>query len=163
MIKIEERWALIEGFPDYAVSNYGVVKSLRYDRELKPRPTSYGQLRVVLYRNKIPYDFYVHRLVAAAFIDGYIPELQVRHRDEDPTNNYVYNLRFKEGQRMGQLIKDPPKATTRKVMVVETREIFSTVVECASYIGGHASSIYRVIRGDRPHHLGYTFKFIEEN
>lgn len=163
MIEVEETWALIQGFPDYAVSNYGQVKSLRFDRILKARVNSYGLHRVVLYRNKEPYDFYVHRLVAAAFIDGYIPELQVRHRDDDGSNNNVYNLRFRQGQRMGQLIKNPPQATMRRIMIVENGKVFRTVAECADYIGGHPSSIYRVIRGERPHHLGYTFRFIEEN
>lgn len=161
MIEVEERWALITGFPDYAVSNYGVVKSLRYDRILKPRGNSYGHQRVVLYKDKEPYDFYVHRLVAAAFIEGFAPGVQVIHSNEDITDNYVYNLRFRKGKRMGQLRRDMPPIVTRRVRIIETGEEFSSVSECAKHINGHVGSIYRVIRGEREHHLGYTFDYID--
>lgn len=162
---IEELWAAIEGYPDYAVSNYGQVMSLRFNRPLKPRENSYGLQRVVLYKDREPHDFYVHHLVAAAFLDEYVPGMQVRHRkDTEKNNNNVYNLRFRNGQRMGQLVKNPsPPGQMRRVMVVETGMIFRTVVDCANYIGGHPSSIYRVLRGDRPSHLGYTFQYVEEN
>lgn len=124
---IDEKWAEIEGFPDYAVSNHGRVKSVRYDRVLKPRSNSYGLNRVVLYRNLLPHDFYIHRLVAVAFeVDEYRP------------------------------------ARVRRVMINESEMIFRTVGDCADYIGGHPSSIYRVLRGERPSHLGYTFKYVEE-
>lgn len=92
---IEEQWAEIEGFPDYAVSNHGKVMSLRFNKLLNPRSNSYGLLRVTLYNDRKAKEFYVHHLVAAAFIDGYIPGKQVRHRQENEDNN-VYNLRFTE-------------------------------------------------------------------
>jgi hypothetical protein len=159
---IEEQWAAIEGFPDYAVSNLGRVKSLRFDKLLKPRINGYGHYRVVLYKDKEPYDVAIHRLVAAAFINGYSSELSVKPRDGDHSNLNVYNLRFRQGQRMGQLIKNPPKIAVRRVMVIESGEIFNNVHDCAEHIGGHPSSIYRVLRGERPHHLGYTFRYVEE-
>lgn len=162
MIQAEERWAAIEGYPDYAVSSHGRVKSVRYDRFLKPRENSYGLQRVVLYKDREPHDFYVHHLVAAAFIDGYEEGLRVFPRDGDRSNNDVYNLRFREGQRMGQLVKNPPQAQLRRVMVVELEKIFPSVQACADFIGGHASSIYRVLRNERPSHLGYTFQYVEE-
>jgi hypothetical protein len=159
---VEEVWAEIQGFPDYAVSNHGRVMSTRFGKILTPRVNSYGSYRVVLYRDRKPYDFYVHRLVAAAFIDGYKPELQVKPRDEDYGNSNVYNLRFSNGARMGQLVKSPPPAKLRRVMIKETGHIFGTINDCAEYIGGHVSSIYRVLRGERPSHLGYTFAYVEE-
>lgn len=161
---IEERWAAIEGYPDYAISNHGQVKSVRFDRILKPRHNSYGLGRVVLYREREARDFYVHHLVAAAFIDAYIPGTPVKHRDENnKSDNNVYNLKFPRGRRMGQLIKNPlPPSNVRRVMIIETGMIFRTVIDCSNYIGGQPSSIYRVLRGERPSHLGYTFQFVEE-
>jgi hypothetical protein len=161
---IDEQWAAIEGYPDYAISNYGHVKSLRSDRILKPRENSYGLQRVVLYKDREPHDFYVHHLVAAAFLDEYQPGMQVRHRNEQKkSDNNVYNLRFRYGHRMGQLVKHPtPPGQIRRVMIIETQMIFKTVSDCANYIGGSPSSIYRVLRGDRPSHLGYTFQYVEE-
>lgn len=54
----------------------------------------------------------------------------------------------------------PPRF--RRLMVLESGMIFKTIQECADHIGGHASSIYRVLRGERESHLGYTFKYVEE-
>lgn len=158
---IEEQWAEIEGFPDYAISNLGNVKSVRFNRYLIPRSNSYGLLRVTLYNDRKAKEFYVHRLVAAAFIDGYIPSHQVRHREENKDNN-VYNLKFPEGVRLGRLVKNPVAPKIRKILVNETGMIFNTINECAEYLNAHKSSIYRVLRGERPHHLGYTFKYVEE-
>jgi hypothetical protein len=160
----EERWAQIEGFPDYAVSSHGRVLSLRYNQELKPRPNSYGGLRVVLYRDKERFDCYVHHLVAAAFITEYSPGTQVRHRDDNKNNNNVYNLRFPLGRRMGTLVRNPPNPAIRRLRIVESGLTFRTVEDCARYIGGDPSSIYRVLRGDRLSHKGYTFEYVvEEN
>ena len=122
----EEKWAEIAGFPDYAVSDQGRVKSVRFDRILKPRTNSYGHHRVVLYRGTQAHDFYIHLLVSAAF--------------------------------RGEIT--PPRV--RRVMVNESGMVFRTIGDCAEYIGGHPSSIYRVLRGERPSHLGYTFKYVEE-
>lgn len=157
---IEEQWAEIEGFPDYAVSNLGKVRSLRFNRDLNPRSNSYGLLRVTLYNDKQAKEFYVHHLVAAAFINGYVPGRQVRHREEKDDNN-VFNLRFAEGVRLGRLVKDPPEPKYRNVKVVQTGAVFKTVQDCAEHLGAQPSAIYRVLRGERPHHLGFTFEYIE--
>lgn len=159
---IEEQWAEIEGFPDYAVSNHGNVMSLRFNRLLKPRGNSYDLYRVTLYNNRQAKEFYVHHLVAAAFIDGYIHGKQVRHRGDKEDNN-VYNLKFAENQRLGRLIKNPPKPSFRRILIVETGNVYKSIHDCAEAINGHTSSIYRVLRGERPHHLGYTFQYVGEN
>ena len=157
---IEEQWAEIDGFPDYAVSNLGQVKSLRFNRLLNPRSNSYGLLRVTLYHERKAKEFYVHHLVAAAFIDGYIPGKQVRHREDNEDNN-VYNLKFPEGVRLGRLIQNPPEPRHRRILIVETGKVFNTIHECAEHLQAQTSSIYRVLRGERPHHLGYTFQYVE--
>ena len=155
----DEQWATIDGFPDYAVSNLGRVMSLRYNALLAPRPNSYGHHRVVLYREKVGYDLYIHHLVAAAFTTGYRPGMQVRHRDMDKGNNEVTNLRF-PGRGLGQLVH-PAAPRARRVQIVETGMIFRTVEDCAGYLGGDSSLIYRVLRGERRSHKGYTFAYME--
>ena len=157
-----EQWAEIEGFPDYAISNRGRVKSLRFNRILQPRPNSYGMYRINLYRDRVKHDMYIHRLVAAAFIDGYQPHLHVKHFDDDNGNNYVFNLRFQKGQRMGNLVKNPPQPKMQQIRIVESGKTFPTVQDCAIHIGGSVSSIYRVLRGERRSHLNYTFEYVEE-
>ena len=71
---MKEIWKTIQGYENkYEVSNLGRVKSLeridRYNRKIEekilaPRKHTGGYLRVQLSRK----DFYIHRLVAQAFI-----------------------------------------------------------------------------------------------
>lgn len=157
----EEQWAQLAEFPDYAVSSRGKVKSLRYDRLLAARPNSYGHQRIVLYKEGVRYDLYIHHLVAATFATGWEPGTQIRHADEDKSNNDIYNLRFPAGKRMGQLIKNPKVPGVRRVKIIGTTHVFRTVEDCARYLGGDPSSIYRVLRGDRLSHRGYSFEYLE--
>lgn len=160
----EERWAQIEGFPDYAVSDQGRVMSLRFDRILKPRVNSYGNARVALTRDKVVYDLYVSRLVAEAFLPEFRSEYRIRHRTEDKANNQPTNIKFPAGKRLGQLAKKVVGPVYRKVKIIETGETFRTVHDLARRLGCDPSSIYRVLRGDRRSHMGYTFEyFLEEN
>lgn len=155
----DEVWSEISGFPNYAVSTHGRVKNLRTNTLLRPRNNSYGYMRVGLRRDGVTHDIYVHQLVAQAFITGYRQGVQVRHADDDGGNNHVTNLRFRKGARLGTLARNPPKAIVRRVRIIENGMIFRTVDDCAKYLGGDPSSIYRVLRGDRVSHKGYTFEF----
>lgn len=162
MLDNTERWAVIAGFEDYAVSTHGRVKNVRYDSLLSPRANSYGKLRVVLYRNGERHDLYVHRLVSEAFMNAYQPHVRVQHRDKDGRNNNVHNLKFPEGYRMGHLVRNPARPVITRVKINETGEVFRTVEDCARYLGGDPSSIYRVLKGQRMTHKGFTFSLIEE-
>lgn len=78
----------------YLVSDTGAVLSLRTGKELKPDVTRDGHLQVALYGEEGRRVHKVHRLVAIAFLDnpGNLPS--VLHWDDDPSNNYVGNLRW---------------------------------------------------------------------
>lgn len=96
----------------YAVSNYGRVfnllskrlvslqpqKSLSCSRNGKiyQRKNSRTYLIVSCYLNGKHFRWFVHRLVATAFIPNEDPEHQtvVDHIDNDPMNNMVSNLRW---------------------------------------------------------------------
>lgn len=85
----------ILGFPDYVISNYGTVISMRMGRfkVLKFDVSPKGYRQVNLYREeKTDYGFFVHRLVLETFV-GPCPEgMQTRHLDGNPANNWVGNL-----------------------------------------------------------------------
>lgn len=161
---MEAIWATIEDFPDYAVSTYGEVKSLRYDKILRQRMNSYGYMRVWLYRNGRGYDLYVHQLVAAAFMSGYVPGAFVSHKDLDRGNNEVSNLRFKRNKGVGQFIRNHPKTRVRRIRVNETGEVFRTAGDIAKALGSsNTSSIYAVLNGHRPKHRGLSFTYVWED
>ena len=153
-----EQWAACDEFPAYAVSNMGRVMNLKTNSILRPRDNSYGYARVALRKDGRTHDVYIHHLVAAAFILGYRKGVTIKHK-EDNGDNSVRNLRFQEGVRIGALNRTPRKPKARRIRIVETNEVFLTVESCAKYIDGDVSSIYRVLRGDRLSHKGFTFEY----
>lgn len=92
----------------YEVDTQGNVYSLiqnssRRKRVLKPYKTHDGYLKVNLYDSAGKYKkFFVHRLVAGAFIDNPEEYTEVNHIDCDKLNNTVVNLEWVD--RMTNLI-----------------------------------------------------------
>lgn len=92
-----EEWRTIEGYEGlYEVSNFGRVKSLKFDKEkvLQQGKNTNGYLYVVLYKEGKVKNFLVHRLVASAFIDNPNNYPCINHKDENPSNNCVDNLEW---------------------------------------------------------------------
>lgn len=160
---MRENWVEIEGYPNYAVSNLGRVLNIQRDTILKARPNDEGYLRVSLSNNGLVRDFYVHRLVAAAFFTGYDPRGQVFHFNEDKEDCSVDNIRMKKIPQLGDRLPFRNRRQTgRKVEVVETGDVYRTARDCARYIGGDYGSVYACLRGDRRSHMGYTFRYYDE-
>lgn len=158
---MNEVWQYVEQFPDYAISNLGRVVNLKFDRLLKPIVTDRGYLRIMLRRNCQSYQFYVHQLVAEAFFGDWRPGVRVRHLDDDLSNNAVANLEIMGGECRTPAVYCSPRLTARKLRIIETGEVFRTAYDCAAYIGGNATNIYRVLNGYRDSHRGYTFEYVD--
>lgn len=158
---MKEEWVEIEGYPNYAVSNYGLVVNVKRNVLLKPRPNDEGYLRVSLSFEGRVRDFYVHRLVAGAFFEGYDPREQIVHWDDDRENNSITNLRMRKRPRGDIPESRTRKQTGRRVEIVETGEVFRTARDCANYVSGDYGSVYACLRGDRNSHMGYTYKYYD--
>lgn len=157
---MHEEWVVVDGYPNYAVSSLGRVANLQRDRLLTLRPNDDGWLRVSLSFEGRVRDFYVHRLVASAFFDGYDPREQVIHWDGDRENNTVGNLRLRKRERYDSPRIIKPRAG-RRVQIKETGQVFRTARDCANYIDGDYGSVYACLRGDRRSHMGYTFEYYD--
>lgn len=101
----KEFWRPVVGYEGlYEVSNFGRVKSIKFGKErfLKLFTNHRGYLQVNLSKKGKVKKYFVHRLVAEAFLE--IPEelkhlkgthyLQVNHKDENKLNNNAENLEW---------------------------------------------------------------------
>jgi 16S rRNA A1518/A1519 N6-dimethyltransferase RsmA/KsgA/DIM1 with predicted DNA glycosylase/AP lyase activity len=96
---LEEVWKGIDGYDDYQVSNLGNVRSLNYNhtgvaKNLVQTKHREGYYRLSLWADKKPKWFFVHRLVAQAFIPNPNDYPIINHKDEDKTNNNADNLEW---------------------------------------------------------------------
>lgn len=80
----------------YQVSNYGNVRSLYFSKvRLLSQFNVKGYLCVYLYdKNHTKKKWYVHRLVASAFLPNLDNLPEVNHKDENKSNNCVDNLEW---------------------------------------------------------------------
>lgn len=101
---MKEEWRQIPGYEGhYDVSNFGNIRTLKNEKVLLRKPyTRKGGYKIInLCRRNVYKNIYVHRLVAMTFIPipdelKHIPmsELEVNHKDMNPTNNHVDNLEW---------------------------------------------------------------------
>jgi len=89
----------IKGFPDYGVTNTGIVLSFKnnkvkaiksFKRYCDKKDNDYQ--KVHLYLKGKRYACYVHRLVYSSFNDDMTSALQINHKDFNKSNNNLSNL-----------------------------------------------------------------------
>ena len=96
----DEVWKVIPNTDGkYLISNYGRCKSLNYnhtgcEKLLTPSPITGGYFRYAITVNGKHMSKKIHRLVAEAFIPNPLNLPQVNHKDEDKSNNTVWNLEW---------------------------------------------------------------------
>lgn len=83
----------------YEVSNLGRIRSLNYkgtgqEKILSPGFDKDGYLYVCLCKNGEKKRYFIHRLVAQAFLPNPNNYSQVNHKDENKLNNNVDNLEW---------------------------------------------------------------------
>lgn len=88
-----EIWSNILGFPDYWINKKGEVMG-RTGKLLKPSITKKGYLRLPFYTSDKVKAFYIHRLVANAFIPNPENKPQVNHINCDKKDNRVENIEW---------------------------------------------------------------------
>ena len=93
---MKEIWKDIKDYEGhYQVSNLSRVKSIKFGKEIILKQNiRRGYYYVCLSKNGIAKNYFVHRLVAQAFIDNTDNLPCVNHKDEDKLNNNVDNLEF---------------------------------------------------------------------
>ena len=84
----------IKDYDNYIIYDDGTVWNTKFDRELKGSVNDLGYKRVGLSKNGQTQFFFVHRLVAEAFVPNPNNYSIVNHKDENPSNNCADNLEW---------------------------------------------------------------------
>lgn len=160
----EEEWLVIPGFPRYMISNFGRVWSTIREQFLKPHPDKDGYLYVMLYNNGIGTNKWIHRLIAENFIPVETGRDQVNHDDGNKQNNSIDNLEWctlTENRRHAFRTGLQHSPSARCVKIIETGEVFDSLVDCARSINGNRSCISMCLSGIHKTHKGYTFEYAD--
>ena len=157
----EEIWRDCKGYEGkYQVSNYGRVWSILSQRYLKQdiNKNNYCRVNLVAKNGKVKKE-YVHRLVALAFLANPKNYTEVHHKDTNPQNNRLSNLEWiTHKNNLNQ--KERKEKISKKVMCVETNEIYNSIKEAAEAKKLQASHIGEVCSGKRKTHGGYRWRFV---
>lgn len=84
----------IKGYPNYTISDTGIVKNIKRNKEIKPIKYHKGYTKVYLYNNGESKQIDIHRLVAIHFIKNPHNKKQVNHKNGIKTDNRVENLEW---------------------------------------------------------------------
>lgn len=172
----KEIWRNISGYQGYQVSNLGRVKSIerkvknRYgyrtviERILKPVKDKVGYLQVNLWEDGKMKHFYVHRLVASAFVqNNSIFNTEINHKNEIKSDNRAENLEWCDRQynnnfgtrneMAGKSISKAKKGVyntkiSKPVKCLETGVIYPSSIEIKRKFGFAYQSICACCRGE---------------
>lgn len=157
-----EIWKPLRNFPSYNGSSEGRIMNIRTQQILKPFVNEKGYEQVCLRKNNKQYTVRVHRAIAGTFL-GYHPDLDVRHKDNNPSNNRVDNLYWSDRKNT---IRDAFDRGTKKpsrqipIRVIETNEIYESIRACSRDTGCDSSEIRKFLDGKLNHVKG--LHFVEE-
>ena len=185
---MQEIWKdIIEYEGIYQISNLGRVKNTVTKEIKKQSDNGKGYKIVNLWKQNKGKMFYIHRLVAEAFIENTLNKPEVHHIDSDRSNNTVENLAWvttKENNNLGKHIERMTKnkrwIETRSTSMAKAREksivinsyktkftkwnfvkVFDSLAQGARELGLDRGGCTRVANGKQKHTHGYKVEYIE--
>ena len=183
-----EEWRDVKGYEGlYMVSSTGIIKSVERtvwnsrgfyktvsERILKARKNKYGYLHVVLHKDNKAKEYYIHRLVAEAFLPNPDGLSEVNHKDEDKINNCVSNLEWcshkqnvnygTRTKRMTESMINNPKRSKPVIAIDKvsgTTLEFPSINEASRVTGVSLAGIIYCCKGRYKYAGGYFWQYID--
>ena len=160
---MEEIWKPIEGYPGYEISNLGRIKSFKINKKEGQITTGVLTVRGYLTKrlfNEAGYkNFYVHRLVAQAFLPNPNNLPEINHKDENKLNNCLdnlewcdrqYNVRYgTRNERTSQSMLCHPSLSKGVYSIDKNgnKEWYASIGEAERQTGCSHSNIVRTLKG----------------
>lgn len=91
---MEEIWKTMKEHNNYEVSNYGKIRNKKTGRILKTTKNNKGYERFIIYIDKKPKCFYIHRVVANNYLENPNNLPEINHKNENKNDNRVNNLEY---------------------------------------------------------------------
>jgi hypothetical protein len=163
--KTPEYWTSIPGTTKYQISNYGNFRRLLKSgkcKTIKTWPIKNKWLAVkVEYLGKYQ-EIFVHKLMAAVFLDEGKEGEVIWHKNGFIRDNYAGNLEWISREKLG---KRTGANTNRTIAVVQIDPVTNEVINFYKSIAAaardnyiHKETIYQVIRGKTKTAAGYKWK-----
>lgn len=149
----------------YAATSCGRIWSYKKQRFLKPFGDGHGYLKVDLFKDGIKKHCRVHRLIALTYLPNPENKPCINHIDENKTNNALPNLEWcthEENNNHGSHNEKLSKAHQKKVICIETQEIFESVKEAAKAVDIDPSNISAACNGKHKTSAGYHWRHYYE-
>ena len=140
----------------YGITSCGKVWSYRNERFLKPIDNGRGYLFVVLSKDGVYKQYYIHRLVAEAYIPNIDNLPQVDHIDNDKNHNYINNLQWLTNRDNCRKSKNKP------ILQFDLDGNFIREWESATDVGREVrDNICHCLKGKYKQAYGYIWKYKE--
>ena len=151
---------------DYAVTIDGDVISIKSNKSLRSHDNGHGYKTVCLCIDGKPKTYYVHRLVASAFVENPNDYPEVNHIDEDRGNNRAENLEWctsKYNKNYGRRAERFGRRRGRPVVCLETGQVFYSGGDAGRNMGIRREDIHACCTGYRNTHSagGYHWAFAD--
>ena len=161
MIQQEERWHKCEvPYTRYEVSNQGRVRNAHTGLVLRLRKCRSGYFDVLLNYKGQEKRFYVHSLVATAFVEGWREGLEVNHKNGVKTDNRAENLEWVTSSENKQHARDVLLLEVKPVALLDERGhlqyVFNSSHACSRTMGGNVCEHIRLkhrYHGYRPRYI----------
>jgi hypothetical protein len=155
-----EEWKRLKNFPDYEGSTEGRIRNIRTQHILSPMLDRRGYPQVSMYLDKKQRTVRVHKLIGETFMDDR-DGMDIRHRDNDRTNNRVDNLYLStRKETINDAFRRGSKLPSRQIpiRVVETGIVYESLRACCRDTGCSPSEIRNYLNGKVKHVKGLHFE-----